>query len=923
MKVDQVTPEKKPWLFNPAFDTGEVDGDGNPVCTCDCPHLEDTVASGKRLRKKAKDGHEQSCHVKDDASVDVYYDDDLVATWQIIPQYWRGNSWRDYTKIPTALTVTPEGRLQCSGEQGGFSWNIDIGWTRGDSKWTIHVVAPGVLFRFKWNVVFTALGQQLIADGTLKLGYEDYPGDTDDDQGVVERNIIFEPLGVNDELIVDPYLSVDEQASYIWIECDGYSLRCSTDGGVHHIRLNTPGYRSTLPVYGDLRHASFRDDSSVYWYFIDDSNRVVTLLENTTTRVCIKVAGNFYNGTTEATWSDSVVEYWYFYPDCIIKHLEFVTNTSVTKHTNHRYDVLSGYDGNITVLTNEVNYYENAGSESTATTNVDYNSADYLLMTADEINVQVIPLAWSSSGGSFNIHNDDPGELFLQLTGTLTAGTHAVTCAIIIDSADREGSAKAYTSANRLTLGNQYHDIASNANLATINSSIGSLITDLHIPNHIDEGVCSDGATHGQLDSTNYNLKLDINQSEIGRVDVLHEASIRTGTVGSETEHVKSFWDCDSTTLNIGTGSVTVTNATYTAAVIGNGVLIDASSETAYYQSSGNIEANQGTIEFDIKCTGTATANARFFQHSSATDEFELYWTNATTIAGNINGTAISFTVKDPLDGVKHHVKFTWDVTNDVHTISIDGEVQAIITTAVTAPTFSSGNIYIGNSSAGTNPINGWMDNWIVCGSVVHDYGTMIPGQITSGDVSYDYSHSTITLYSDDGSTLDIGTTSVTNIANISASEGTVLIALDVSTPLTADETLFSAGDSNTLDIKYVHASTRVDFIYNTDTVSSGTVVSGLDGKHIIAIRYKASDSLELLVDGVSTTQTTGVDAAPTLDTAITWSSNVGMTRKSISSSKGIPLLPCANWVPAHAPLYSKNGTLQQMGVGHDIVWRP
>ena len=94
----------------PYTETGREDIDGNPLPDVDHPiydyhHQEETYASGKGLKRRAKtkienvpvDQTANAYLVKEIGKwrfkVGNYYDGDLVATWELIPEYWNGSAW--------------------------------------------------------------------------------------------------------------------------------------------------------------------------------------------------------------------------------------------------------------------------------------------------------------------------------------------------------------------------------------------------------------------------------------------------------------------------------------------------------------------------------------------------------------------------------------------------------------------------------------------------------------------------------------------------------------------------------------------------------------------------------------------------------------------------------------------------------------
>ena len=871
-------------------DTGEVDGEGSPIYVFDLLHVEETTANGKQLKRVGREGKTQSCNLKTDSSVDVFHGEDLVATWQIIPQWWDTNHWEIYTKLQDSINIV-DGHLVAEGSDANVSWNLDIAWTERDKKFEINIDAPGYTFCGVLNIIFTTLGQEMIAAGTLVLDYSDYPGETSDDEGIVERNIIFEPDGVNDFLSIDPYLSILEEATETYVYGNSWSVR------IRHTVANS----IWVTLYDNAGNGLWGFNiaqvySSVTYSLGYDITKQVTLLENTSTRVRIKVSGEIQDSSqVNLTNSVSVAVYFTFEPDKFFVRVVWVTDGEIAIGNTANNKTI-GYYLDAASLTAEAAFYEDSESETSGTGTQDL--ANYLLMTSDEINIQLIGMYWTDTS-SYTQRIDEIESHLLAWNdhATFPAGTHVMVGMIGLDATS------AYSTADRLIIGNQYHDLPNDPVFPDITDSKGAFVTDLNEPDMLvtNEPIASDGAYQIDVDATNHDAKLMFGQSEIKSAIILLEptGSIRSGSISSPTEHRLLFWDCDSDTLNVGTGSVTKSGADYLSdGKRGKGVDIQ-SGDTVYFQSLNNIVAAQGGINFDFTCTGTATANARFFQHSSATDEFQLYWTSATVIAGHINQVAISFTVDiDPLDSDLHNNWLCWDTADGIVWLIIDGRVF-IDYVAISAPDFSSGNLYIGSASAGGNELNGIVDNVKIYTQPIVP-GSSIPGNLDS----YSDAHSTITMYSDDGSTLRIGSTSVNDISNIANDDGSISFQVDPSA-LSADETLFSAGTD--FHIKYIHADLDILFTYGTATLQTIiSIPSGLVGKHHILVRYKdtTDEIITLEVDGVRYTATSAT--APTLGASIAWSVNVNMIEKAITDNEGTPQLLTAYGAPLHVSQITK-----------------
>lgn len=200
MRLKETSPEKTPHLFfcEDPLNAGVFDQD----------HLEEITATGKGLRRRAKtktpnapvdqvaNARFEEITGKTHFFVDLFYDGDLTATWELQAEYWTGSAWAAQALDGTVEIDNELGKMTCNGVQGGFTWDIEINFTRLNGKWQWNVTAPGFTVRVVWTIVFTDLGQQLLADGDLKLDISDYPGNVSDDEGVATRTIIFErPAG--------------------------------------------------------------------------------------------------------------------------------------------------------------------------------------------------------------------------------------------------------------------------------------------------------------------------------------------------------------------------------------------------------------------------------------------------------------------------------------------------------------------------------------------------------------------------------------------------------------------------------------------------------------------------------------------------------------------------------------------------------
>ena len=971
MRVNQIDPTHTPEFFYPAFDTGEIDGESNPIYTYDQPHLEDTVASGKRLRKKAKGNHEQSCHLKDDGSVDVYYDDDqLIATWQIIPQYWQ-NDWKDYTKIPITLEVTPEGRLQCSGEQGGFSWDIDIGWTRGDSKWSIHVVAPGVLFRFKWQITFTTLGQQLIADEILKLGHEDYLGDVEDDLGIVERNVIFEPLGVNDELTVDPYLSVDEQSTTLNIKTDAapfFEIEFdAAKGGIIDTWYQGDGgstnYVNTTNGLFDFSVQTQAAESRSMYY----STATMTVLENNSLRVRVKFSGELAD---VSGYTYSII--YTVYPSGYIAMEMFFKN-----ETGSTIDLQRVF---YRTTTSTSNYPTPTCISDNGSSTPSYNSVYWFGQYESGLNSLVVAILY--------IDNSKAYQTGHWLSGNTAQYANNVDNTWAVDE-EAHASCMMYISGSSATEADLQADIdqfhPQTASFATIVDSIGSLITDINIPGDVDsaEGVYADGGQHIDPDSTNHDAKLLINQTETNPVIILHEASIRTGD--GTTEHCIGHWKCDdnaassvitaeigdnATWRNISDGSARNTNTSGDSVEGFRGNAFDTQNGLGYIDMPSSLKTNAFLKEGSLIIEGVP-----YFNYDDVSQQtifhFEYDSNNRIFLIYNAGGDRFNFTVK-------------WDavaVSVDSPTYTSNAELQIPIEIHLCwSDTYNFISLWINGECIGTNinsnvptgnnPINCNIGCWInrstpadILTDEIKAYNApVLPhGTLISANVENDYSdvHSDIIFVWNGSDATPIGTDVTSNgdytqdgpigtkafrndtsgeyasaatSGNISSSEGSFLFWFEPNAALGADCTLLYAASN--FKVWWDDSDNDIVFTYGTETVRTTTALpAGDTNVHAVRIGWDASKEIYIKRDGIIDINTTSIPSAPTLDATMYFTAddssgtnraNVMMSDVQSSNKKGTPELPVVLGVgPIVKPKLYKNGTLQQSGDGHQIIWTP
>ena len=162
--------------------------------------------------------------------------------------------------------------------------------------------------------------------------------------------------------------------------------------------------------------------------------------------------------------------------------------------------------------------------------------------------------------------------------------------------------------------------------------------------------------------------------------------------------------------LSIGTGTVTVTNATHTTDYLGTAdgaFLIDADGEFVIITKDNFGNPTSGKVSFRYKNTVTPSSYARFIAITYAGDtsnsKFGIHREGSNTVLSvMINSVFGTATIPNIYDGTWHLISFTWDSGTDTASVNIDGTDYSLTITAFTAPILlSSDYIYIGNRGDG------------------------------------------------------------------------------------------------------------------------------------------------------------------------------------------------------------------------------
>jgi len=453
--VDQIDPIHTPEKFFLKRNTGEKDDLGEVIYAYDLVNEQIEYAEGVCYKRKSEHG-DQDLHVYNDR-YKAYENGELVAEAQVILEFLESGKWQavKFEKTPpTDLSLSAKTQdIEKESVLGDAILNIKFDWKGGknqSAKTIFYASYPGKTIRIKW-IITIHNSQHLVID------YSDYKGKPSDDLGLETRTIVFEPEGVKDELLVDPYLSVDEQASYIEVLCDGFEWRFYNND-------QYVGEFAAIWQSGTERERLINEWGVTDPYGVGrDTARVVKLIEDTPTRVTVRITGNYYNSGYLANSTGFTISC-YCYADRMAVDIEWITTDTITLDAPGSES--SWIKMQQVSLANEDNICEDSGSEIVDVRYVYKNSADYFGFVADELNTIVIMLAESITGGTAGYLQRGEGDGVFWCgrgiagsTSTITSGTHHFAGMVIVDSATRAGSAKKYDSVDRLLMGDQYKDL--------------------------------------------------------------------------------------------------------------------------------------------------------------------------------------------------------------------------------------------------------------------------------------------------------------------------------------------------------------------------------------------------------------------------------------------------------------------------------
>jgi len=234
------------------------------------------------------------------------------------------------------------------------------------------------------------------------------------------------------------YLSIDEESTYIDVFCDGYVLRIyegSGSSGDDNVGRLYETDAATL--IGGITNRIATSGGSIRFAY--DNARIVEVIENTPTRIGIRVTGiadTGYGATqTELANTDGLQFIFYIYQDRIAVSMSLVVTGAGITVSN---DASNQYTIGLTLSsgTGADTFQESSDSEIDLSTYSSW-SGDYALATVDEMNGQLILL--DSDGSPLGRSRSEAIVAVAWNDVVLTADTYTMSVLFIIDSAEREG----------------------------------------------------------------------------------------------------------------------------------------------------------------------------------------------------------------------------------------------------------------------------------------------------------------------------------------------------------------------------------------------------------------------------------------------------------------------------------------------------
>jgi hypothetical protein len=726
-------------------------------------------AEGKSFKRKAKDGMDQDLHVYDDM-LKLYHNDILKAESKVYGDIFVDGEWLNYNfgKSDVSIIEDEPKKLKALKIADTNEFEIIAPWESDNFKATFRVTLPGQTLLIRWYIRAYDL-EDLIVD------HSDYKGNTSDtdwvwnEAGYWERTITFEPDGVQDELIVDPYLSSDEQVTYIIVENgDGFSIKINEYTNDFYWHTNI--YSDDTQTDQAALLATLINPGGVLYSIQYDQSATLTLLEDSPTRVRILLSGLFCNSSHSALiHSTSLKLYFTVFSDRFTVDYEWITSGTINIGDYDRNALSWFFPGG----TSPNGVCESIGSEISSADNTEYNTANYCGFTTDELDAICINLACTDSDDYRQKHTTDEGgdgswSMGWNNNASFPAGTHTASFMYIFDSDGRSGGKQYGGSGDdtyRLAMGVQYK----NTTPATLDPD--TPIDDLNIPKTITatDGLASDGARY--LETTSRAEKITFGQTEIEPVIVLDDSEYWIS--GSTPDDLLvGHWKCDDTDADTviddetgnydGTlgGGNTLDNLTSIDAVRGKSILLDGTND--YLDLSSSVAGLSGsktklTIVMDFKpnfavtvssnqylfALGSGTADRILFYYDIAPDSYVFQ--NDIQDAGDITIIGTDYT------GLAASVFLQWktlmvslDLDNDIVIVSLDGKV--IFADIISEVWESTPDFFVIGAERESPTIYGsyYIDNVKLIDGCILPFGTPYLGYDQHGD--YSKYHSKILL---------------------------------------------------------------------------------------------------------------------------------------------------------------------------------
>lgn len=432
----------------------------------------------------------------------------------------------------------------------------------------------------------------------------------------------------------------------------------------------------------------------------------------------------------------------------------------------------------------------------------------------------------------------------------------------------------------------------------TINT--GSAVTDLNIPDSVgSSGFAYDSALH--IEPANDEVKLTFDRTRYNQPVVIHEEGFRTGTAASPTEHLVGYWKMDDDAAS-----------TVIAAEVGSNGSLEGGADTEDISTDGvrgkalqldgtddHIDLSDAIDDLDDMSKFTIIIIAKpLFDYDANGDHYLFYIGSSGNNRIHINYTLAQWQIKYVMNTEStqiqvgetftsngnlqkfHTFMLSFDADSSIVIMSFDGEI--IYSGETNDWGVNPNALSMGYSNAAYNHGAYTIDEVKLFDGCILPYGG---GPFLDAGNDYANPHESVTAFSENGSSWDIGTGVIGDIDN---SAGQLSFWVDPPSALSADETLVSFGTN--FHVKWDDSDDDIELTYGSGTTirTTTSLTAGMDGKHFVKVGWTASDQITLEVDGVAETPVSA-STAPTLAGSITWSSSVGMTRKCITDNTNTP----------------------------------